>query len=120
MHFVFIGLLGATAGVLSGLLGIGGAVIVIPALVYFFGFSQQGAQGTSLAMLLPPIGLLAAWRYYSAGNVNVTAAVILAASFFLFAALGAHFAVQIPQAVMKRIFGGALVAIGIFMFVTGK
>lgn len=115
MQLVFLGLLGAAAGIISGLFGIGGAIIVIPVLVYLFGFNQQTAQGTSLAMLLPPIGLLAAWRYWQAGNVNITAAIVLAVTFFLFAALGAHFAVQIPQLFMKRLFGGALVAIGILM-----
>ena len=120
MHPILLGVLGAFSGVFAGFFGIGGAVIVIPALVYLFGFNQQTAQGTSLAMLLPPIGLLAAWRYWKAGHVDLTAAVILAACFFVFAAVGAHFAVQLPQHLMKRLFGGALAAIGIFMLVTGK
>ncbi len=120
MQILQLALLGGAAGVISGLLGIGGAVIIIPALVYFFGYSQLTAQGTSLAMLLPPIGLLAAWRYWHAGNVDVKAAVVLAASFFIFSLLGAQFAVQIPQAIMKRIFAISLVAIGIFMFFEGE
>lgn len=119
MQLILLGLLGAAAGTISGLFGIGGAVVVIPALVYLFGFNQQTAQGTSLAMLLPPIGLLAAWRYWQAGNVNITAAIILAATFILFAALGAHVAVQVPQLLMKRLFGGLLVAVGILM-ISGK
>ena len=71
-------LLGAVAGIFSGLLGIGGAILLIPALVYVFKFSQQQAQGTSIATLLLPIGLLAAWKYYSAGHVNVKAAALMA------------------------------------------
>ena len=120
MNYYLLGLLGAAAGVFSGLFGIGGAILIIPALVYFFGFEQQMAQGTSLAMLLPPIGLLAAWRYWQAGQVKIGVAVVMAIAFFLGAAIGAHFAVQIPQALMKRIFGGVIASIGIFMLVTGK
>lgn len=112
--------MGAVAGVISGLLGIGGAVIIIPALVYFFGYNQLTAQGTSLAMLLPPIGLLAAWRYWHAGHVDVRAAVVLAAAFFIFSLLGAQLAVHIPQAMMKRIFAVSLILIGILMFFETK
>lgn len=120
MHFFLLCTLGAIAGIFSGLFGLGGAVLVIPALVYLFGFNQQTAQGTSLAMLLPPIGLLAAWRYWQAGHVNLKTAIVLAVTFFIFAAVGAHFAVQIPQNIMRRLFGGALVAIGIFMMTGGR
>lgn len=120
MHFIFIGLLGAAAGIFSGFFGLGGAVLIVPALVYFFGFSQHDAQGTSLAMLLPPIGLLAAWRYWQQGHVNITIALILALGFILGAALGANFAVQIPHTLMKKLFGGAITAIGLFMIFSGK
>ena len=120
MPFAGLAILGAAAGIFSGLFGLGGAIIVIPALVYFFGYSQHMAQGTSLAMLLPPIGLLAVWRYYQAGNVKLGVAAILAATFFVGAALGAHFAVQIPEGLMKRIFGLVMAGIGIAMVVTGK
>ena len=120
MNYFFLGILGASAGVMSGLFGIGGAVLVIPALVFLFGFEQQMAQGTSLAMLLPPIGLLAAWRYWKSGYVEIGVALVLALTFFVGAALGAHFAVQIPQALMKRIFGGFITLIGLFMLITGK
>jgi len=107
--------LGAASGIVSGLLGIGGAIIVVPMLVYCFGYSELTAQGTSLAMLLPPIGLLAAWRYWKEGHVNFTAACILAVSFFIFSYLGANMAVKIPEALMKRIFGAGMLAIGLFM-----
>jgi len=120
MQYAFLCLLGTVAGIVSGLFGIGGAVIVIPALVYGFGFNQQTAQGTSLAMLLPPIGLLAAWRYWQAGHVNIPAAAIMATAFILAAAVGAHFAVHMPQVIMKRVFGIFLVCIGTFMVFTTK
>jgi uncharacterized membrane protein YfcA len=115
MQIFCLVLLGAVSGIVSGLLGLGGAIIVIPALVYFFGFNELSAQGTSLAMLLPPIGLLAAWRYWKEGHVDLTAACVLALSFFVFSYLGANAAVRIPDALMKRIFGIAMVAIGMFM-----
>lgn len=120
MNFIGLAILGTTAGVFSGLFGLGGASIVIPALVFIFGFSQQSAQGTSLAMLLPPIGLLAVWKYWQSGYVKFGTAAILAATFFIGAALGAHFAVGLPEVLMKRIFGIALALIGIFMALSGK
>ncbi|MFA4875110.1 MAG: sulfite exporter TauE/SafE family protein [bacterium] len=120
MQFILLGLLGAAAGVFSGLFGLGGAAVVVPALVVLFGFSQHSAQGTSLAMLLPPIGLLAVWRYWQAGYVNVGVAVVLAITFFVGAAVGAHFAVQVPQILMKRLFGSALAIIGILMIVSAR
>jgi uncharacterized protein len=120
MQYPLLAIVGAAAGVFSGFFGLGGAVVVVPALVYFFGMSQHMAQGTSLAMLLPPIGLLAVWRYYQAGQVNLMIAAILALAFFIGAALGAHFAVQVPQLWMKRLFGLVMAGIGIAMVVTGK
>jgi uncharacterized protein len=66
-------ILGLAAGIFSGLIGIGGGIIIIPALVFLFGFSQHQAQGTTLALLVPPIGLLAAWMYYTQGYVNMQA-----------------------------------------------
>ncbi|MFH0800444.1 MAG: sulfite exporter TauE/SafE family protein [Pseudomonadota bacterium] len=119
MQYILLGLVGATAGLFSGFFGLGGAVVIIPALVYVFGFEQQTAQGTSLAMLLPPIGLLAAWRYWQAGNVKIGASLALAVGFFFAAALGAHFAVQLPHQLMKRLFGVALLIIGGIM-ISGK
>lgn len=73
-------LIGIVTGFTAGMLGIGGAIIMIPALVFLLGLSQQNAQGTSLAVMLPPIGILAAYNYYKAGNVNLKFALILAAT----------------------------------------
>jgi uncharacterized membrane protein YfcA len=110
-------LLGALAGTLSGLLGIGGAIIIIPALVYIFKFSQQQAQGTSIATLLLPIGLLAAWKYYSAGHVNIPAAALMAGGFFFGGLLGAVMAEKIPALMLQRIFGGVLIIIAVRMII---
>ena len=89
--FVAIGLSG---GIAAGLFGIGGGVILVPALVYWAGFTQHGATGTTLAVLLPPVGLAAAYEYYRHGNVDVRAAILLAATMFIRAWLGAVLAAQ--------------------------
>lgn len=75
--------LGCITGTLSGLLGIGGGSLITPALIYLFGFCQHIAQGTTLALLIPPIGLMGAWTYYQQGYVNLKVGVILCISFFL-------------------------------------
>ena len=98
-------LLGLIAGVFGGVFGIGGATILIPALVYFFGLTQHQAQGTTLAIMVPPIGLLAAWRYYQSGNVKLGMAALICAGFFVGGYLGASLAQNIPELLMKRIFG---------------
>src|SRR6187455_1310068 len=82
-------LLGTLVGVVGGMIGIGGGILVIPLLMFFFGFTQQKANGTSLAMLLPPIGLLAVIRYYQAGNIDIKVALLLACGFAGGAYLGA-------------------------------
>ncbi len=98
-------IIGLLAGSFSGLVGIGGGVIIIPMLVYFLGFSQHQAQGTSLAIMLPPIGLMAVYQYYKAGHVNLTYAMIIAGAFFIGGYFGAKYAVKVPQDILKKIFG---------------
>ena len=115
MVWIGYALLGAVAGAFSGLLGIGGAILLIPALVYIFKFSQKQAQGTSLATLLLPIGLLAAWKYYSAGHVNIKAAAFMAAGFFFGGLLGAVLAEKIPALWLQRMFGAFLMVIAVKM-----
>jgi len=103
--------IGIITGVMAGMLGIGGAIIMIPALVLFTGFSQQMAQGTSLAVMLPPIGILAALNYYKAGQVNIKYAIILAIFFLVGSYFGSKFALTLPQPVLKKIFGILLLLI---------
>jgi len=108
-------LLGLLAGILSGLIGIGGGIIIVPALVLLFGFSQHQAQGTTLALLIPPIGILAAWAYYQQGYVNLKVAAIICAGFFLGGFLGAKLATSLPSLVLEKIFGVALLLIAFKM-----
>ena len=108
-------LLGLVAGTLSGLIGIGGGVIIVPALVFLFGFSQHQAQGTTLALLVPPIGLLAAWTYYSKGYVDLKIAAFVGLGFFLGGLLGARFATGLSNVVLEKVFGVALLLIALKM-----
>jgi uncharacterized protein len=108
-------LLGLAAGVLSGLVGIGGGILIVPALVFLFGFSQQQAQGTTLALLVPPIGILAAWTYYKHGFVDLKVAAIIAAGFIVGSLLGARFVTGLPNSTLEKAFGTFLVLIGLKM-----
>jgi len=103
--FLIVCVIGIITGLMAGMLGIGGAIIMIPALVYILGFNQQLAQGTSLAVMLPPIGILAAYNYWQAGHVNIKVALILAVAFIVGSYFGSKLAINIPQAVLKKIFG---------------
>jgi uncharacterized membrane protein YfcA len=97
-------LIGLAAGVLSGLVGVGGGIIVVPALVFFLGFSQQEAQGTSLGLLLLPVGILAVINYYNKGNIDVRVIGIMAAAFIIGGWLGSKWALALPEVTVKRIF----------------
>ena len=109
--------LGLVAGIASGFLGIGGGTIVIPVLVYLAGFTQHQAQGTTLALMVPPIGLLAAMRYYQAGNVDIKVAALICAGFFIGGLLGASFVMPIPEPVLKKVFGIFLIMVALKMIV---
>lgn len=111
-------LLGLTAGVLSGLIGIGGGVIIVPALIIFFGLSQHQAQGTTLALLIPPVGILAAWTYYKQGYVNLEIAGFMCIGFLVGSFLGAKMATTLSNIVLERIFGVALLLIAFKMLFT--
>jgi len=106
---------GVAAGILSGLIGIGGGIIIIPALVILCGFSQHLAQGTTLALMVPPIGLLAAWTYYKAGFVDMKVAAIICLGFVAGSLLGAKFATGIPEPILRKTFGGFLLLVSLRM-----
>jgi uncharacterized protein len=109
--------IGIITGVMAGMLGIGGAIIMIPSLVFFMGFSQQMAQGTSLAVMLPPIGIIAAYNYYKAGQVDIKFAIILAICFLIGSYFGSKLALNLPQATLKRIFGVLLLLVAAKMLI---
>jgi uncharacterized membrane protein YfcA len=114
-YLLIVALIGIAAGILSGLLGLGGAIIIIPALVLFVGYSQQSAQGTALLMMVLPVGALAAYQYYKEGYVEIKTALIMAVFFFIGGYFGARFATEIPQSLLKKLFAVMLIILAIKM-----
>jgi Sulfite exporter TauE/SafE. len=110
--------IGIITGVMAGMLGIGGAIIMIPALVFLLGISQQTAQGTSLAVMLPPVGIIAAYNYYKAGHVNIRFAIVLAVFFLVGSYFGSKLALNIPQEALKKIFGILLLLVAAKMLLS--
>ena len=108
-------ILGVAAGLFSGFMGLGGGILLTPALVYIFGLTQHQAQGTSLAVMVPPITLLAALRYYYSGNVKISIAVFIALGFMAGGLIGAQIVQAIPDMVLKKIFGAILLIIAVKM-----
>jgi uncharacterized protein len=108
-------LLGLAAGIAGGMFGIGGGIILIPALVYIFGLTQHQAQGTTLAIMIPPIGLLAAMRYYYSGNVKLGMAGFICLGFFVGGLIGANFVQGLSDPTLKRIFGVFLLFVAVNM-----
>ena len=96
--------IGLSAGIFGGMVGLGGGVIMIPAMIYFLGVSQQTAQGTSLAVMLPPVGLMAVMNYYKAGQMNFKYAAIIAIAFFVGGYFGSKIALDISPEKMKKVF----------------
>jgi uncharacterized protein len=111
-------LIGIAAGIFGGIFGVGGAIIMIPALVYFMGMDQHMAQGTSLAVMLPPIGLFAAYNYYKAGQANLWYAVIIAIAFMIGGYFGSKIALNLPENLMKKIFGIFLILVALRLIFT--
>ncbi|OGX24512.1 MAG: permease [Omnitrophica WOR_2 bacterium GWF2_38_59] len=107
--------LGLVAGLFSGFLGIGGGIVLIPSLVYFLGMTQHQAQGTTLAIMLPPVFFFAVWKYYSSGNVNVPIAILASIGLTLGAYIGSSLVMNVPDLVLKRIFGCLLILVGVKM-----
>jgi hypothetical protein len=112
-------ILGLVAGIAGGFFGIGGAIIIIPALVFLFGLTQHQAQGTTLAILVPPIGLLAAWQYYIKGNVKLNMALFICLGFFIGGYFGAILADKVSEPILKKVFGIFLLGISLRM-ILGK
>jgi uncharacterized membrane protein YfcA len=108
--------IGLAAGIFSGFLGIGGGLIIIPLLVLFLGFSQHTAQGTSLGLLLPPVGVLAVMNYYKAGFVDIKAAFIMVITFLIGSYLSSMLAIQLSETIIKKIFAIFLLTYSMKLF----
>ena len=108
---------GVIVGVIAGIVGIGGGLVVVPMLRYFWGYSQHAAQGTSLGMLLPPIGIFAAYVYWRAGYVNIPVALLLAAGFLIGGYFGGLVAVKLPGLLLQRIFGALFLVVALRMLI---
>jgi uncharacterized protein len=113
-------IIGLVAGTLGGMVGLGGGIILIPALILIMKLDQQTAQGTSIAIMLPPIGLFAVYNYYKAGYVNIKYAFVIAMAFMVGGYFGSILALKLSPDVMRKVFSVILVVIAIKMFFSGK
>lgn len=118
-------LIGLVAGVLSGMIGIGGGIIIVPSLVYFLGLTQHQSQGTSLLMMLPPIGVLAAFNYYKSSHMQQDSryllfALVLAIAFLAGGYIGSRLSINIDKVTLQKVFGIILFVIAIKMYFFSK
>lgn len=112
-------LIGVLAGILSGFVGVGGGVIIVPALVYALGMSQYEAQGTSLFVLLLPVGILAVMNYSKSGEINWKFGLIIAVTFVIGGFIGSKLALKISPALVKLIFGIIMALVSIKLILSG-
>ncbi len=117
---VILLLIGLAAGFLGGMVGIGGGVLIVPALVLLLGLSQHMAQGISLAMILFPVGILGVINYYKNGFVDLRFAGLLAIGFFAGSYLGSKFSLSLPQDTVRKIFAIVMILLSIKLLMTGK
>ena len=113
-------LVGVAAGILGGLVGIGGGIIIVPSLIYFLSFSQKSAQGTSLGLLLLPVGIFGVLEYYKQGHVDLKIVLILAAGFLAGSYFGSKIALSLPQETVKKIFAILMIILAIKMLFFDK
>lgn len=117
---VLLLLVGVAAGMLGGMVGVGGGIIIVPALVYLLGYSQKAAQGTSLGLIMLPVGILGVLQYYKQGYVNVNVVLILALGFLIGSYFGSKFALRLPQDTIKKVFAVLMILIAIKMLFLDK
>jgi len=113
-------LVGLAAGMLSGMVGVGGGIIIVPCLIYFLGFSQKMAQGTSLGLLLLPVGILGVLQFYKSGFIDVRVVLIIGAAFVAGSYFGSRWALSMPQDSIKKIFAVMMLIISIKMLFIDK
>ena len=113
-------IIGLVAGMLGGMVGVGGGIVIVPALVFFLGFSQKMAQGTSLGILLLPVGLLGVWQFYKEGYVDLRVVLIISAGFFAGSYLGSKLALSLSQETVKKAFAVLLIVVALKMLFFDK
>ena len=113
-------IIGLVAGMLGGMVGVGGGIVIVPALVFFLGFSQKMAQGTSLGILLLPVGLLGVWQFYKEGFVDLRVVFIISAGFFAGSYLGSKLALSLSQETVKKAFAILLIVVALKMLFFDK
>ena len=113
-------MVGLAAGMLSGLVGVGGGIIIVPALVYFIGFSQKTAQGTSLALIMLPVGIFGVLHYYKQGYVDYKIVGLLAIGFLAGSFFGSKIAMSISQETLKKVFAILMIVIAVKMLFFDK
>jgi len=116
-QLIVLVLIGLIAGIFGGMFGIGGGLIVIPALVFFMGLTQHQAEGTNLAFMLAPVGLLAVINYYNSGYVNIKYSLIIAVAFVIGAYFGSVWAIKLEPNILKKAFGVFIILVGIKMLI---
>jgi uncharacterized membrane protein YfcA len=114
-HILILLIVGLVAGYLSGLIGIGGGIVIVPVLVYFLSMDQKAAQGTTLFMFMLPIGLLGVWNYYKEGQMNYKYALVMAITFVVGSYFGSKTALALDTKIVKQIFGAMIILIGLKM-----
>jgi uncharacterized protein len=117
--FIILIIIGLLAGILSGLVGVGGGILMIPLLIIFLGLTQHQAQGTALFAMLPPIGILAAINYYKEGFVKWEYAIVIAFTFVIGGYLGSKLSLSLPPQMVRRIFG-VIMLLGAIKLISSK
>jgi uncharacterized membrane protein YfcA len=117
--FIILIIIGLLAGILSGLVGVGGGILMIPLLIIFLGLTQHQAQGTALFAMLPPIGILAAINYYKEGFVKWEYAIVIAFTFIIGGYLGSKLSLSLPPQMVRRIFG-VIMLLGAIKLISSK
>ncbi len=115
----FLVIIGVSSGILSGFVGVGGGIIIVPALVFLLGLTQHQAQGTSLFILLLPVGILAVWNYWKAGQINWGYGLIIAITFVIGGYIGSRMSLKLSPNVVKLIFGVIMLLISVKLIVSG-
>ena len=119
-ELIILVLIGLAGGVLSGMFGVGGGIIIVPAFVFFLGMTQHQAQGTSLGLMLLPIGVLAAYNYHKTGNLDIKAGLIVAFTFVIGGYFGSKLSLSIDQLLLKRIFGVLMLFVSVKLIFFSK